>query len=481
MTEKLDLLRKGMENNKAVCAIRKFLLSRTFILIQCLIGGACIIMRDLPCFADLEKYTLLGVGIISVVGLACIALILCDDIIATLAPALIGCSIAIQCYNSFDFFIRFVWLAPVPVIAFLFHFLVYREKFDPGKTWKGILAVSVAVTLGGLGKITAPEYFSGSAVYHTLGLGFGMLLTYFIMNSHYKPTSPHYVLRFHFSHIMTFVGCFCVFMIIYHYAMNWNTFISTLTPLDFQWRNNVSTILMLTMPFAFFLSTKKYPYIFLGILQFAAILFTGSRGGALGAAAELALCLFSVVYTDARNRKKTLTMIAVAVVTVILLSIKYFESFFIPVILRVESVNVRAGLMARAIEDFKSNILFGRGLGYMGNSDVHDPAKFALCWYHSAPFQVIGSFGLLGVFAFSYQFINRMKVVWKRTTHFNITLFISYAGLFLMSLVNPGEFCPLPYGLMATLLFIICDKNNIAAESCSDTDNESSVDLHLHL
>lgn len=480
MKGKLNLLRKSMDDNKVIYKIRKFLLSKTFIAIQCLIGAVCIIMRDLPCFAHLEKYTLLGVGMIICVCLTSFALIFCDDIIATLSPVLVCCCMAIQCYNSFDFFIKFIWLAPVPILSVLFHFFVYKEKFDPGKTWKGILAVSIAITLGGLGKITAAEYFNGSSVYHTLGLGFGMLLVYFIMNSHYRATSEHYVLRFHFSHIMTLIGSFCVFMIVYHYAINWSTFISTLTPLDFQWRNNVSTFLMLTMPFAFFLSTRKYPYIFLGILQFVAILFTGSRGGALGAAAELALCLFAVVYTDVRNRKKTLIMIAIAVVTVILLSIKYFESFFLPVIFRVESVNIRAGLMSRAIEDFLSNVLFGRGLGYMGNSDVHDPAKFALCWYHSAPFQVIGSFGLLGVFCFTYQFINRMKVVWKRPTHFNITLFISYAGLFLMSLVNPGEFCPLPYGLLATLTFIICDKNNIAAELCSDSDKESAVDLRLH-
>ena len=115
----------------------------------------------------------------------------------------------------------------------------------------------------------------------------------------------------------------------------------------------------------------------------------------------------------------------------------------------------------------------------MGNTDVHNPAKFALCWYHSAPFQVIGSFGLLGVAAFSYQLYNRMSTVWKRVTHFNITLFVSYAGLFLMSLVNPGEFCPMPYGMMATLLFIICDKNNIAAEISSNTDKEDIVKISL--
>ena len=77
---------------------------------------------------------------------------------------------------------------------------------------------------------------------------------------------------------------------------------------------------------------------------------------------------------------------------------------------------------------------------------------------------MLGSFGLVGVAAFLFQLYNRMKVVWDRVTVFNLTLFVSYAGLFMMSLVNPGEFCPIPYGMIATLLFIICDKNNIAPD-----------------
>lgn len=474
MGEKILSLREKMENSKGIRAIRKFMLSWQFMVILSFITASFLIMRDLPVFSGLGSYTMIGAGIIVLAVILCTCLTLCDDILATLAPFLLICSIAIQCYDSFDFFIKFVWFAPVPAFAFLFHFIVYFEKPDWGKTWKGILAVSIAVTLGGLGKITAPEYFNGSAIYHTFGLGFGMLILYLIMNSHYRPKSEFYTLRFSFAHLMTIVGTFCSFMIIYHYIINWSEFMEILSPLDFQWRNNVSTILMMTMPFAFYLSAKKYPFFFLGILQYTTILFTGSRGGILGASAELALCLCAIVYADAKNRKKTLIMIALAVVTVIILSVKYFD-FFIPVIFRMKSVNIRVGLMSRAVEDFKSNVIFGRGLGYMGNSDVHDPAKFALCWYHSAPFQVIGSFGLVGVFAFIYQLFNRMKVVWKKRTLFNITLFISYAGLFLMSLVNPGEFCPVPYGLLATLLFIICDKNNIAAETCSDDDKETTV------
>lgn len=106
----------------------------------------------------------------------------------------------------------------------------------------------------------------------------------------------------------------------------------------------------------------------------------------------------------------------------------------------------------------------------MGNTDVHDPAKFALCWYHSAPFQVIGSFGIAGIIAFSYQLYNRMRVLFRRITIFNLTLFVSYTGLFLMSLVNPGEFSPIPYGMIATLFFVMCDKNNKFAEHDKDQE-----------
>lgn len=476
--EKIRLSDK-MEQNKTILTLRKFILSKTYMVVETLIAVAFVIMHDLPVFDGLDAYALFGYGVVALGTITCINLIVCDDIISTLLPFMLACAVSIQCYDSFDFFLPFLWLVPIPVVAFFFHMIVYRKRFEWGETWKGAAAVAVAVTLGGLGKITAPEYFNLSALYHTFGLGIGMLIVYFIMNSHYRAKSEHYVLRFHFSFAMTMLGVFCVFMIFNHYILNWEKFIGQLSPLNFQWRNNVSTFLMLTMPFSFFLSVKKYPFLFLGFLQYAAILFTGSRGGALGGAAELALCLFAVVYSDRKNRKKTLIMIASVVVVVLTFFTKPLLDFFVPVIMRIESVDVRTGLMSRAIEDFKSNILFGRGLGYMGNTDVHDPAKFALCWYHSAPFQVIGSFGLLGIVAFSFQFVVRMKTVWKRVTHFNITLFIAYAGLFLMSLVNPGEFCPMPYGMMATLFFIICEKNNIAARSSGNTDKEDIVKISL--
>ena len=43
---------------------------------------------------------------------------------------------------------------------------------------------------------------------------------------------------------------------------------------------------------------------------------------------------------------------------------------------------------------------------------------------------------------------------------FNITAFLSFAGLEMMSMVNPGEFCPIPYALLCVMMFIVVEKCN---------------------
>lgn len=449
-------LSEKMEQNKGIEKLRAFLCSKTFMAIQCVIAAAFVIWKGKGDIMPLVY------GNIVLGTILCFILVICDDLIGTLMPFLLVSCLSIKCYNSFDIYIRLLPLAPVIAAVLIFHFVVYRKKLDMGKTWPGAAAVAIAVTLGGLGKITAREYFSGTALFYTFGLGIGMFLLYMLMNTHYH-ASDKYVLRLRFSFIMMLTGLFVVFMIGHHYLIYWTNFMAKLSPLNFQWRNNASTLLMLAMPFAFYLSIHKYPFFFVGGLQYLAILFTGSRGGALGGTVECALCLIVLVYCDKKNRKKTLITLATLVTVAFSVFIMPLMRFFEPVLTRLAGGDdIREGLIHRALEDFKSNVLFGRGLGYNGNTDVHNPAKFAICWYHSSPFQVIGSFGLVGVAAFAFQLYNRMKVIWEKITVFNLTLFVSYAGLFMMSLVNPGEFCPIPYGMVATLLFIICDKNNMA-------------------
>lgn len=113
--------------------------------------------------------------------------------------------------------------------------------------------------------------------------------------------------------------------------------------------------------------------------------------------------------------------------------------------------------MFRALDDFKANPIFGRGLGYTGNSDCYAPVKGAANWYHMFAFQVIGSLGLVGIAAYLFQIAGRFVLIFKKTNITKQALGLCYAGMLLMSQVNPGEFCPIPYELLTVLLFILLE------------------------
>lgn len=467
-----NTLAQKLSENKNIVFMRSVLMSKAAVVVQLLFSIGIIMSEYLFDFAHYEEHRLIVPGVIILALFIALTLFICDNIIATLPSFMFICCISIKCYNSFNSYIRF-WWAAIPIVAsVLFHFIVYRRKIQIGKLFIPYMITSVVVTLGGLGKITLKEYFSPSSLYYMFGLGFGMLVVYILFSS-YLQVSNKYSLKMRISYIMMAAGILCTFMVFYHCFIWRETMIGEFRILYFQWRNNVSTILMLVLPFPFYVSTRKgkHIYFFLGLFEYAAILLSGSRGGTLFATIEVALCVIVLIYTDKRNRVKNLAVITTLTVIACCL-IRPAFMFFKPMIERfLEGDGIRTSLIKRAIEDFKSNIILGRGLGYTGNSDIYD-AKSSINWYHSSPFQIIGSFGLAGVFAYGYQFVKRCQLLLSNITHFNLTLFISFIGLTMMSTVNPGEFCPVPYTFLVTMFFVVCEKYNASTKS----ENGNEID-----
>lgn len=461
-------LKLKMDNNKTVLAIRKFFMSKACVFFQFVAAVAIIIIRyngdNMP----------IAYGIAGFAVLLSAILVFCDDIIATLPTFMMVCIISIKCYDSFNMFIKFWWILIPLIFSFVFHFVVYRNKIQFGKLTIPYVIMSFVITLGGVGIISADDYFNGASLYHTFGLGFGMLLIYILLSTHLH-TSRDYSLRMRVSYIMMVAGALCSFMVFFQYFMYRDIVLSEYRIIYMQWRNNVSTILMLVMPFSFYISTRKYPYFFLGLIEYAALLLSGSRGGAMFGTIELALCLIVLIYTDKKNRAKNLTIITMCTVVVCTFARNILE-FFMPTVERfLAGDSVRSNLIERAFSDFKANVIFGRGLGYTGNSDVYEGKSMAINWYHSSPFQIIGSFGLVGIVGFVYQFIARCKLFASKVTHFNLTLFIAFIGLTMMSTVNPGEFCPLPYGFLVTYYFVVCEKCNAATVRENGNETEQTI------
>ncbi|MEG1179860.1 MAG: O-antigen ligase family protein [Oscillospiraceae bacterium] len=400
-------------------------------------------------------------GILGFIVLMAFLLIVCDDVIVTTLPFMLVCCFAAKCKGSYNTFVSLWWVVIFIVFAFVFHFIYYRNQKDysRGKSFWSILIVSIVVTLGGVGIITAKEYFAGVSLLYIFGLGFGILGSYWLMNASFKP-SDKYDFSDRFAKIMVLTAVFGCFMILHHYIIHMDTFLANPRILQFQWRNNLSTMIMLTMPFAFYLSVKKTPYFLFGLFCYICLLLSGSRGGMMFGGIELLICIIVLIIVDKKKRNLNLSIIGTMVILGLVLvpdlkdllakTLERFASF--------KENKIRLGLFERAIEDFKSNPLFGRGLGYFGNRDIHKSVKGALCWYHSTPFQIIGSFGIAGIFAYLYQYFTRIKIfLCNRKSFFNISIIIAYCGVEMMSLVNPGVFSPV-YLFIVTMFFVIIEK-----------------------
>ena len=302
-------------------------------------------------------------------------------------------------------------------------------------------------------------HLSGTSLYYTIGLGFGMVLAYWLINGCCK-NDENNSLGESFVLVMTVVTLFGSFMVFEYYLENIKLVLAKDGIIPFQWRNNVSTFLMFGLPFPFYYSRKKWAVSFIGWAGYLALLLGGSRGGLLFGTVEMGLCVLLTLIFDKKHRRHNLIVLG-AIAVVLAAFGRRLVPFFRYTLERIvdyKENKTRFGLFERATEDFRANRVFGSGLANWNNRDIHPSKRGALCWYHSAPFQIIGSFGIVGVVCFTLRFVTRVWVIVSRVNHFTLTMAVSFLGITMMSLVNPGEFCPLPYELITTMIFILLEK-----------------------
>ncbi len=398
----------------------------------------------------------LGVYILSFIG--AVTLLLDKDLLPALESILVICCFAIRCKNSASEFFS-LWYLGIPIaVIFFAQFFIQKRKVRLYSFTPGMIAVSIALILGGSGIIYWKSYFSPTSLFYMASLGFGMviLVSYIGPNLRYED-GEKFALRFcrmHTTAILTITVS-----LLKEYITRFDEFSSKFSALPFQWRNNAATILMMCMPFAFYLASKKYSRILIGILAYIAILFTGSRGGLLFGTVEFAACLLLLLILDKKHRKASIITMAVFAVSAAVTGRFLYDlaSYAVTRLFDPDQNSIRLSLIQRGIEDFKANPVFGRGLGYMGNRDIHQSAKHTLCWYHCSPVQVIASAGITGVMAYTYLNIQRIRCFINNISFFSVILFSSFVSLEMMSLVNPGLFAPYPYLMFASVYFAVTE------------------------
>ncbi len=429
---------------RALKSAREFLNSRAFYAFEVL----------LACFFVAIKQEVIG----AICFLAVISVILavCDDIRATTLPFLIICTITTNRYNSYNLYIKYIIYAPAALMALVFHFAVYHKSFSLGESAKGIFAVGIAVCFGGLGRFSLSDYAYGA--YYFIGLGFGMLLVYALMRSEFyddKETD-----REKLAYMMTVYSLLCGFMIANgYYKLYIEKSIENLYPQGFS-RNNLSTLLMFAMPFPLYLARKKPVCALLSVMILAFLALTQSRGGFLFGCIEFAVCaLFWIFSAQTQKGRRVRLLVCVGALAIgVCVMLPVLIKWILPRFGGEVKNETRYKMIWEAFDKFFKRPVSGYGLLDTDILYETERKKGSLTWYHMMPAQIIGGMGLIGVACYGYQLFNRAKLVFSKPDSWGYVLGLSYLGVLLMSMVNPGEFCPLPFELMAVLLFIMQER-----------------------
>ena len=396
-------------------------------------------------------------GVLVFAALLCVLLLVCDDILPTTLPFLLVCIFPTGLYDSFDTFIVYVKYAPVVLACFAFHFVVYHKKFTCGKSIWGIYAVSIAILLGGIGRFTLKEYALGS--YYVLGLSFGMLIAYILMRSEFMPTR-RYDIQERFAVIMTLSGLLCVAMIGIGYYFRACGKEFGYYPYGFS-PNNIATMLLFAMPFPLYLGRKRKWLALLTPLMFGFICITTSRGGLLMGCAEFAACCAYWIY-QGKTKKKKIRRLLLCVTVIAVVLAAFGGRIWEIVVKRFVNEDMfeseRFFMIGEAFSNFRENPFVGTGLLDDSISYGSKNKQGTMAWYHMMIPQVIESMGLIGVAAYGFQIIQRIKLTLEKTSWWSLCLGISYLGILLMSQVNPGEFCPVPYEVLTVLLFLLQER-----------------------
>lgn len=392
-------------------------------------------------------------------------LFLCSDLSIPAFPLLMLSCIVLPCYDSFNTFFRVAWVVPVFLVALFFNLIVFREKMKIGRTFFGQVTVMIALMLGGTGFIARSDLLSPMSLFYVLSLGLGMVLIYLLVKSRFARFNIYGIFG-RVAPAMYLVGLLCCAIVLF-YTLRDNPAEPTFTDrvfqnllsAEFRASNNLSTFLMMAMPFPVWYALKQHPlHILACFVFFFAIVTSGSRAGILLGAVELFICYLSWLRYCGPISKKIGSFFGPLLILFGLIVTHWLFSSHTSFGL-VNSNEFRAEAIRISIREFREHPIFGIGLRNHALDEIYQPKKGALCWFHMYFPQIFASMGLVGFFGYLIQMILRSTLIFRRKKGpVRATLGLSYIGLFLMSQLNPGEFCPFPYALMAVAVFVMLEQ-----------------------
>lgn len=396
------------------------------------------------------------------VFIAVMMLIFCDDLMAIFAPVCFTLQISVEYYKDYSQLTPYMMYAIVPfAIALLFNLIYYRRPVKIGKLFYPLAAVSAALILGGVGVISREDYFKPVSLYYMLGLGIGQLAIYVIFCTRLE-NKRSYDRTERIAKTLFAAGLLFAIVIFAFYAQNFEKFLDRGGVLYYKPRNYLTSMFLMCIPSVCVLAKRSNVYLAGLAVMYLAMLLTGSRSGLIFGTFLVFLCLVHIFSRGKNRRRAYIGAAAAAIVVIAVVAAVYLLGMYSA---RIESAasgdKTRIEFIKRGIAHFLSAPIFGIGIGSTVDIDIFKAyTPGSMVFYHNFVIQIICSMGLCGVAAYAWNFITRAKLIWRNRRRDVFAFALSYFGILMMSLTNPGIFCPFPEAGLLTFIFAVIEKED---------------------
>lgn len=401
------------------------------------------------------------------VAVCILLLVFCDDLLSIAGPIFCIFLLSTRYYTDYTALAPYAPYAAVPfAIALVFNLVYYRRPFVKGRFTYPLCAVSIVLLIGGVGTISAKEYFRPVSLYYMLGLGVAMLLLYSLACSRLE-NEREYDRVERMADILYTAGLLAAAIVIIFYAANLERFIKKGSVLFFKPRNYIASVLLMTLSSSCLMIERRRIHLLGFAVMCLALVLSGSRSGLLfgamiGFVCGLYICYLRRESIEEHRWYNWVFLIAVAALCYV--GVKYIPVLYSSRLVEgnlISASETRVSFIELGIRDFLNHPINGIGLGNTKNLGIFKAIiPGSIVFYHNVVIQVMGSMGLLGVMAYCWLFGERMRLIVNNLRTKQIIFGFSYAGILAMSMTNPGIFCPFPEAALLILMFSIAEKES---------------------
>lgn len=356
----------------------------------------------------------------------------------------------------------FIILAPA-VVCILIRVFKYRSRPILGRLFFPLVAVSIALALGGIFSPYIENYLFGIA--SILALGPLLIIIYlFFINFLHPPKAV--CLKTYFAKcfvIMVFFACVEFLFFFYHQAILKDT-VFIINELGWANVNSIGTLILLALPLSFYLLTKTGKVIrwFLMIIFLIAVAYLTNSSGAMFFGTISIPFLIIYTYYHIPDKIKPLCRclffaLFIALFMALLILIIRDHTLIINFIVKALSDSGRSELYDEAIKLIKKFPVFGAGMGYYNDKFAHLFGNHKIFNFHSTFYHVFATMGGVGIIAYVYYYATRIKIFTLKITKYSTYAFISFILFGCYGMINPCEFMMMPVVMHVTMIMVIAE------------------------